>query len=875
MSKGAGYGLINYGHCYHQSLSICTEEVEEVGADEDVDEEASGCWYYPSPQKEPDTYVLEYAISPVKRSAATDRHEEFESISETSPEMHRLREDWLRLLQEEREMQRRVVEQQMERRLALEEQVREQRCLQYEREREHRRLQQESERKLTIEREQRQILEEQLERERKERLELEVNAASSISSVETSSLELLMEERALRRVQEEREREIRTAEEQLHEEREREQRCLQYEREREHRRLQQESERKLTIEREQRQILEEQLTNERDQRQILEEQLERERKERLALEVNAASSISSVETSSLELLMEERALRRVQEERERGLRTADEQMHEERETEQRFLQDEREREHRRLQQESERKLSIEREQRQILEEQLTNERDQRQILEEQLERERKERFAREEEQASEHQHHLFKLQEKHENERSSRDEQQAIELQHHRMAFEEQLERAQMQQLALEEERLQRFALEEQHARGHEELQRESQQRLELEANSASNIGSPSSSLIASAILASRLGYEYKPSTGSSEVKHQQSISRHELNWSLGPNVSSSDFTIVVKRARPGPYAPDFDTTDVSSIDFVLESGGSPKSDVYHVHKDRVATGSRRSELLARRIPEAGDEPDGHSSEDNIHVTVMLESAADAMGMLLDFCYYPDRELDMNVGNAVPLVYLAKRYKIRALLEQAEAYVMENINSSTAATTFLLDSYLYQLDDILVRAIDVVSHLAETADFTPIYWLPPELLCRVILSHCGEHHSDETGVEELLSQIEQLQMKTAQLEAELKNKTKGMEEYKQELKQFYRVPGIHTFGVVSQDNERHANIIDKTSCTYSANPDHQINHRRGKKRPTQMPSKGSELKNLGKENGYIYDDGKGNFLPVYYYRKRFQCGVEL
>lgn len=511
--------------------------------------------------------------------------------------------------------------------------------------------------------------------------------------------------------------------------------------------------------------------------------------------------------------------------------------------------------------------------------------------------------------------------------------------------------------------------------------------------------------------------------------------------------------------------APDFDTSDFGSIDLVCESSGlgSSKADVYYVHKVMIAVGSRRSELLGRRIREAeitarGGTPDGHSSEMNVHETVMLESAADAMGMVLDFLYYPDRALDINVENAVPLVYLGKRYKVRALLERAEAYVMENLESTTAMY-FLLDSYLYRLDDVCSRAIDVTAaNLAETVDFEPIYKLPPELFRRVVLSkelkcdsellslivysYCGEHHAEDIDVEyfreltkprimseidpkvalmllkfyvdliltddehcdimevlqgdsllnrcvtvvakqwqgevceplmidaewdadpttpavrrrplsphaeqtalhrslppmlqnyllekcileakndvdtqkstvenyegrkkaevdsnnknfgqivkqmqaelekskraqgregeNYLSQIQQLQQKAQELEAALNQKTRSLEEYKQELKHFRRVPGIHNFGEVSKqdgsDAKSDAKIIDKTKCTYSANPDHHYpNHRRGGRRPTQMPIKGTELDNLGKENGYLYDDGRGGLLPVFYYHKR-------
>ena len=119
---------------------------------------------------------------------------------------------------------------------------------------------------------------------------------------------------------------------------------------------------------------------------------------------------------------------------------------------------------------------------------------------------------------------------------------------------------------------------------------------------------------------------------------------------------------------------------------------------------------------------------------------------------------------------------------------------------------------------------------------------------------------------ELLNQIQQLQTQARLLQEQLDMKTRTAEEYKQELKSFRRVPGIHNFGEVSRDDPT---IVNKTKCTYSANPEHHYpNHRRGKRRPTQMPSKASELENLAKENGYIYNDEKGELLPVFYYRKQ-------
>lgn len=124
-----------------------------------------------------------------------------------------------------------------------------------------------------------------------------------------------------------------------------------------------------------------------------------------------------------------------------------------------------------------------------------------------------------------------------------------------------------------------------------------------------------------------------------------------ELNWRLDSRASLSDYAIVVLRARPGPHAPDFDSSDVRTLDLVAKAGGgAPRQDAYYVHKAMIAVGSRRSELLGRRMREAeAAAPDGRSSEANVHETVMLEGAADAMGTVLDFCYYPDRALDIAV----------------------------------------------------------------------------------------------------------------------------------------------------------------------------------------------------------------------------------
>jgi hypothetical protein len=120
------------------------------------------------------------------------------------------------------------------------------------------------------------------------------------------------------------------------------------------------------------------------------------------------------------------------------------------------------------------------------------------------------------------------------------------------------------------------------------------------------------------------------------------------------------------------------------------------------------------------------------------------------------------------------------------------------------------------------------------------------------------HYKDKAQTD-----LEELRKRVSQLEAELNKKTDALVGYRQELKNFRRVPGIHNFGSISKHEPT---IIDKTMCTYSANPDHHYpNHRRGNRPPSQMPHLASEFDNLGRENGYVYNDGHGKLLPVFYY----------
>eukprot|EP00578_Thalassiosira_sp_NH16_P022717 CAMPEP_0181098174 /NCGR_PEP_ID=MMETSP1071-20121207/11975_1 /TAXON_ID=35127 /ORGANISM="Thalassiosira sp., Strain NH16" /LENGTH=1525 /DNA_ID=CAMNT_0023180731 /DNA_START=80 /DNA_END=4657 /DNA_ORIENTATION=+ len=857
---------------------------------------------------------------------------------------------------------------------------------------------------------------------------------------------------------------------------EREEQLLAMSKEQEQRAATEESSRRLQAVREQEElaarILQEEAEQRNEQRRLREEESRRlqeagdaerarllalrkeaEHEEQLRLQEEREREEGRIRALREETEREQHRIHELREERKRQERE-----HRERE-EQRLLRAEGEREQIRLQEEREREeqrllvLREETERRVALREEREREEGRLRALQE--ERERHERLAQEEQQRL--QADQERLREERETEerrlREQRELHQRLERERIQRSREEEEQRGfQHQQRTQEEIHVTRTIAPRGSSQHHRPTSHRASKTL---ANRQSGESGMSSTALAEASGSIPRTSFSRANTQQMRSSRYDGVDDDELNWRLDSYASLSDFTIVVHRARPGPYAPNFDTADVCRIDFVMDPSNSsssrPKRDVYYAHKAMIAVGSRRSELLGRRIRDAENSSsiDDRPSDANVHETVMLESAANAMGAVLDFLYYPDRSLEIDATNAVPLVYLGKRYRIRALSELAELYVMDNIESATAMY-FLLDSYLYQLDEILGRAIDVTAaNLGETVDFGPIYRLPPELFRRVVLSkelncdsellslivysYCGEHHSEDIDVEyfreltkprimpdidpkvslmvlkfyvdlvlgddenceimealqgdslsdrciavvakhwqgevcepmmvdaewadnstpraratptshhepaalhrslppklqshlleqcileakgnvdaekdvarnfegqkkaelennaksfghivkelqaeleksnksrvnesrEYLTQIEQLQHKAAELEAQLDRKAKDLEEYKQELRHFRRVPGIHSFGRVSEDDP---GIIDKTTCTYSANPDHHYpNHRRGNRRPTQMPDKGKDIENLGKENGYVYDDGKGGLLPVYYYHKK-------
>lgn len=135
------------------------------------------------------------------------------------------------------------------------------------------------------------------------------------------------------------------------------------------------------------------------------------------------------------------------------------------------------------------------------------------------------------------------------------------------------------------------------------------------------------------------------------------------LTWRLDPAQSLSDWTIVVK------------------------SRESETSNSYHVHKNILAVGPRKSEYFVnvfRMIGRAGDQSSSTTTE-----VVLGEVAAKVFPQLLDFMYSVDGELDVSTARACGLRHLAQFFGVRALHKRVMDFIQKDLSMTTIVTYYI------------------------------------------------------------------------------------------------------------------------------------------------------------------------------------------
>ena len=175
-------------------------------------------------------------------------------------------------------------------------------------------------------------------------------------------------------------------------------------------------------------------------------------------------------------------------------------------------------------------------------------------------------------------------------------------------------------------------------------------------------------------------------------------------NWRLDPQASFSDWTIEI-----------------------LVQG--VKHDTYHVHKQNLAVGPRKSEYFAKLFEQGGRFSEAKDSTSRIELQAL---AADAFPQLLDYMYFPERKLEINTNSATALYSLAKYFDMRCLRWEAKQFWLSDIHEpKIACGVYYEHAWLLNENKILevaaescsrqIMIIPTTSRLVHVPD--PNFWL--------------------------------------------------------------------------------------------------------------------------------------------------------
>eukprot|EP00550_Attheya_septentrionalis_P006198 CAMPEP_0198295380 /NCGR_PEP_ID=MMETSP1449-20131203/27356_1 /TAXON_ID=420275 /ORGANISM="Attheya septentrionalis, Strain CCMP2084" /LENGTH=408 /DNA_ID=CAMNT_0043995665 /DNA_START=82 /DNA_END=1308 /DNA_ORIENTATION=- len=186
------------------------------------------------------------------------------------------------------------------------------------------------------------------------------------------------------------------------------------------------------------------------------------------------------------------------------------------------------------------------------------------------------------------------------------------------------------------------------------------------------------------------------------------------LSWRLDGADSLSDWTITIKRA----------------------SDPSGASETYHVHKNILAVGPRKSDYFASlfKVP-------AKLSESNTSTSIIEldDSAASAFPYMLDYMYSANGEADFSTERATALRYLAEYFNIRRLLIAATNFIRRDIRAATAPM-YLAEASAYSFENIAAATGSHCAEHLEDIDRSLIARLSPALLQKIVYSpkiKCG------------------------------------------------------------------------------------------------------------------------------------------
>ena len=203
--------------------------------------------------------------------------------------------------------------------------------------------------------------------------------------------------------------------------------------------------------------------------------------------------------------------------------------------------------------------------------------------------------------------------------------------------------------------------------------------------------------------------------------QHLPTQSQHHaaLDWRQDPSESLSDWKIQInvigdRISQEAFVAAARATTERGDDDDNNASPTSPSSntadkncDVYHVHKNIMAVGPRRSEYFWTLFQSktAYQESDENCSKIDLHVT-----AAKQFPVVLDYIYNGTLPA-LTAENCTSLLYLAKYFQLKQLTKETKQFWQTDLNVGNCGTYY--EHALIFHDDKIERAVEklVISNI--------------------------------------------------------------------------------------------------------------------------------------------------------------------
>mmetsp|Transcript_15953 Transcript_15953/g.34677 ORF Transcript_15953/g.34677 Transcript_15953/m.34677 type:complete len:503 (-) Transcript_15953:223-1731(-) len=208
---------------------------------------------------------------------------------------------------------------------------------------------------------------------------------------------------------------------------------------------------------------------------------------------------------------------------------------------------------------------------------------------------------------------------------------------------------------------------------------------------------------------------------GSTDRSGNQDDDEAPLSWRLDEGDSLSDWKIVVTRASGG-----------GSGGRKSNKKAPPATATYHVHKNILAVGPKRSEYFASLFKSRNQVPELANATSEIELE---DSAADAFPVMLDFIYNArdDSIDDVSTNNAVALRYLAQYFQIRSLFMKVTKFVEKDLRPENSPT-YILEATTYHDVKLANAAIDICAAEYVSIDVKHFEKLPPALLVKIFSS---------------------------------------------------------------------------------------------------------------------------------------------